>query len=138
LDIVSQLSAIELASVDGIGSELSVNVSDWFAKNKHIVEYFNSNNIAVSAKPSLKKSDILEGKSFIMTGSFADLDRDVFKDLVIEYGGKVASGISKKVQFCLLGSGAGPKKISDIAELQRNGVDIKIIDDKQFLSMIGK
>lgn len=138
LDVVSKLAPRELSCVTGIGDELAINASMWFAKNMHIVEFFIQNKIAISAKPSLKKSDLLGGKSFIMTGSFPELDRNVFKDLVSEFGGKVCSSISKNTSYVLLGDGAGPKKLKDINTLQSNGIDIKIIDDKEFLTMIGR
>jgi DNA ligase (NAD+) len=71
-----------------------------------------------------------------MTGSFADLDRDDFKDKVVEYGGKVSSGITKKVNFVLMGDGAGPAKVKQIADLQAQGFDIKVIGSQDFLKML--
>ena len=138
LSAIRTLAPRELASVAGIGDELSVNISEWMSTHRATLDYFIDNNIAVNAKPSLKTSDVLSGQTFIMTGSFPDLDRNVFKDLVVEHGGKIVSSISKKTQFILVGSGAGPAKIQEINKLQSAGVDIKVIDDKQFLKMIGK
>ena len=75
------------------------------------------------------KIHLLNGKTFIMTGSFPDLDRNVFKDLVVEFGGKVASSISKNTNYVLVGSGAGASKLNKISELKSMGVDINVIED---------
>jgi len=72
-----------------------------------------------------------------MTGKFdGGLDRNEFKELVSNNGGKIASGISSKVNFVLFGTGAGPAKSKQINDLQNKGNGIKKITDKDFLKMI--
>lgn len=137
LEGVLKASVGELSSIDGIGRELAESIVEWMQSHKDIVRWFIDNNVACNAKPSTKKSNTLAGLTLIMTGKFSDLPRDEFKELVIAHGGSVASGISKNVQYVLLGDGAGPTKQAKIDEINRSKPDtIKIIDSEAFLKMI--
>ena len=128
----------ELSIIEGVGDDLVGNIIDWISddNNRQIIEDLKSLNIAQKAKPNLKQSDKLDGKVLIMTGKFDGVGRDEFKKLVVEHGGTVSSGISKKVTHVLLGDGAGPAKIKKIDELKNAGHNIEIIDDVTFLQMI--
>lgn len=138
LQAVSKATVAEVESVSGVGHELAESIVEWFQNpdNMAMAQWFIDNNVACIAKPSRVKSDKLKDLVFIMTGSFDDLDRDDFKDKVVEYGGKVSSGITKKVNFVLMGDGAGPAKVKQIADLQAQGFDIKIIGSQDFLKML--
>lgn len=138
LQALSKATVAEVESVSGVGHELAESIVEWFQnpENMVMVQWFIDNNVACNTKPSRVKSDKLKDLVFIMTGSFDDLDRDDFKDKVVEYGGKVSSGITKKVNFVLIGDGAGPSKVKQIADLQAQGFDIKVIGSQDFLKML--
>ena len=128
----------ELSSIEGVGDDLVANIIDWISddNNRQIIEDLKSLEIAQKAKPNLKQSDKLEGKVLIMTGKFDGVGRDEFKKLVVEHGGTVSSGITKKVTHVLLGDGAGPAKVKKIDDLTNSGHKIEIIDDTTFMQMI--
>lgn len=128
----------ELESIPGIGHELAGNIADFRkdGSNRHLFRWFIDNNICTKAKPVKKASNKLKDMVFIMTGKFDGLDRSIFKDLVVEHGGKISSGITSKVNYVLVGDGAGPSKLNKISDLKKEGVDIKTITDKEFLKMI--
>ena len=136
LEAISKASARELELTDGVGTDLAESIVEWFGENKDIIDFFITNEIATKAKKLDKKSDKLDGKTIIMTGKSDKVGRDEFKKLVVENGGKVASGISKNTQFVVMCENAGPAKQKKIAELQAQGIDIKVITDTEFLDMI--
>lgn len=138
LEAVSKATVSEIEDIEGIGNELAESVVEWFQNqdNMDMIQYFIDNNIASEAKPSVKKSDKLKGITLIMTGKFDDLGRGEFKDLVAEHGGNLASGISKNVNYVLMGDGAGPAKSKKINDLQAQGIDIKVIGSQDFLKML--
>lgn len=138
LEALSKATVAGIESISGIGHELAESVVEWFQNpaNMEIAQYFIDNKIASEAKPSMKKSDKLTGLTLIMTGTFDDLSRGDFKDLVAEHGGTLASGISKNVNYVLMGDGAGPAKVKKINDLQQSGVDIKVIGSQDFLKML--
>lgn len=138
LEAVSKATVAQLESIDGIGNELAESIVEWFqnADNMTVAQFFIDNSIASEAKPSIVKSQKLKDLVFIMTGKFDDLGRGEFKDLVAENGGGLSSGITKKVNYVLMGDGAGPAKSKKINELLSQGVDIKVIGSTEFRKML--
>jgi len=136
LQAITNASVRELELTDGVGTDLAESIVEWFDENKDIIQFFIDNDIAVKAKKLDKKSDKLDGKTIIMTGKSDKIGRDEFKKMVTENGGKVASGISKNVDYVLMGENAGPAKQKKIADLQAQGVDIEVISDSEFFDMI--
>ena len=53
----------------------------------------------------------LSGKTFVITGSLS-MDRDKFKSIIEENGGKVISSISSKTSYLVAGEGGGGKRES--------------------------
>jgi len=137
LDAVCSLTKTEFISNKDIGEETALSIVQFFKENSSLVDFFVQNQIATKSKPGIKKvSTKLLGKSLIMTGSSDKIGRQEFKDLVVAHGGAVVSGISKKVNFVIVGEEAGPEKLKKIDELKRQGAPIKTINDTEFLKMI--
>ena len=79
----------------------------------------------------VKLSALLEGKSFVVSGTFTNLSREEIKSLIEQHGGKNQSGVSSKTDFLLAGDEAGPSKLEKAQKL-----NIKIIGETDFLNMI--
>lgn len=77
-------------------------------------------------------SDTLNGKSIVVSGTFAQYSREAYKDLIEQHGGKNVSSISKKTSFILAGENMGPSKLEKAKSL-----GIEIISEDDFLTMIG-
>ena len=111
-----------------------------FVKNQQVMlTNLKMSGVTFPVKENAVKSDKLVGKVCIMTGVFEKLGRDEFKKMVVENGGTICSGISKKTNIVLMGDGAGPKKVQAIADLQKAGYQITVytpetLDD--FLNLI--
>lgn len=65
----------------------------------------------------------LTGLSFVFTGLLQTLQREEGQNLVKQYGGKVTGAPSKKTDFIVLGSDAGPSKLKKIAEFALKTID---------------
>ena len=78
-----------------------------------------------SRKPETAEGspDCLQGLQFVISGVLEGFTRDEAKTLVINRGGKVLSGISKNVDYVILGANAGPKKLDQIADLGLKTLD---------------
>ena len=50
-----------------------------------------------------------EGKTFLFTGALNKLNRNRAKELVEKHGGTVLSGVSKKLDYLVVGEKAGSK-----------------------------
>jgi DNA ligase (NAD+) len=111
----------------GITENVANIFYNWINNNTELVNELVNMNIACNIATIEKTSNKLDGYVAIMTGTFNELDREVFKKLVIENGGTVCSSITKKTNLVLLGDNAGPKKITTINILVKSGYNIKII-----------
>jgi len=79
-----------------------------------------------------KKSNVLEGKTVVISGVFEKYSRDELKDLVEQHSGKMVGSISAKTSFILAGKNMGPSKLE-----KANKLNISIIGEDEFLKMIG-
>lgn len=75
----------------------------------------------------------LQGKTIVISGTFAHHSRDEYKDIIIKEGGKNAGSISKKTDFVLAGDNMGPAKREKCSSL-----GIPIVSEEEFLKMIEK
>ena len=81
----------------------------------------------------MRSSDILQGKSIVISGTFNRHSRDQYKALIEQHGGKNVGSISKKTDMVLAGENMGPAKLEKATAL-----NIPIIDEETFLGMIGE
>lgn len=74
----------------------------------------------------------LDGKTFVITGTLPGVTRDMASELIVSYGGKVTSSVSKKTSYLLAGADGG-SKLDKAAKL---GVDVISYED--LLKMINQ
>lgn len=113
LDLLSNASQLELQNVPGIGPNIAAGIADWFSRehNHKLLEKLKSAKVwpvGVSNK-SKQKSAILEGLTFVITGTLADYSRESIKELIEQHGGKVTDNVSKKTSYVLAGENPGSK-----------------------------
>lgn len=73
----------------------------------------------------------LEGNVFAITGVLDSLERDECADLILQYGGRVVSAVSKKVTHGVVGTDAGETKLQKLKQFKT-----LIIDEDGLFSMI--
>ena len=124
----------ELISVDEIGEKIANSIIE-FSQNSENVEIINSlksHNIQFEIDDSNKNvSSILVGKSFVISGIFANFTRDELKKLIESNGGKISSSISSKTTYLVAGSNMGPSKKEKAEKL-----NIKIISETELSNLI--
>ncbi len=124
LDELGETTAEELQNIEGVGPNIAQAVVDWFARprNQEVLKKLKSfgvwpkETISTSAAPGAR---ILEGLTFVITGSLPSLSRDEAKSLIQKHGGKVTDSISKKTSYLVLGENPGSK----LTKAQSLGVD---------------
>ena len=77
--------------------------------------------------------DELAGKTFLISGVFADYSREELTELIEAHGGKMLSSISSKLNFLVAGDKMGPSKLAKAEKLQ-----IPMITETELLEMINK
>lgn len=134
-DIVSlgNASLEELTGVNDIGQVSAGCIRDFFEdeKNKAIIRRLRESGVNMEAKTQSGGS-LLEGKTFVITGTLPNLERKEAAAMVEAQGGKVAGSVSKKTSYVLAGGQAG-SKLNKAREL-----GIAVIDEAEFLRMLEK
>ena len=77
-----------------------------------------------------RREGTLAGKTFVLTGTLDAFTRDEARQRIEEHGGAVASGVSKRVDYVIVGEEAGSKL--DKART----LGIPTLTEEQFLAMI--
>ena len=124
----------ELISVDEIGGKIANSIIEFSQKSENIeiINSLKSNNIQFEIDDSDKNvSSILLGKSFVISGVFANFSRDELKKLIESNGGKISSSISSKTTYLVAGSNMGPSKKEKAEKL-----NIKIISETELSNLI--
>ena len=135
IDMLASASADELMSVDGVGEVIAKSVISYFNndENKEIVNRLRSYGLQMERieEENSAQSNILEGKSIVISGVFEHHSRDEYKTIIEQNGGKNVGSISGKTSFILAGANMGPSKLEKAQKL-----GVKIMSEDEFLSLI--
>lgn len=135
IDTLMAASAADLAATKDIGPRIAESIVDYFGNpiNRSIVERLRAAGLQMrqSEEANEGRTDLLQGKSFVISGVFALHSRDEYKAMIELNGGKNVGSISKKTDYVLAGDNMGPAKREKAASL-----GIPIIDEQQFLAML--
>ncbi len=87
--------------------------------------------MAVGSESDEGRTELLAGKSIVISGVFNLHSRDEYKEMIERNGGKNVGSISKKTDFVLAGANMGPSKLEKAQKL-----GIPIVDEEAFLAML--
>ncbi len=125
----------ELIVVDEIGDKIAQSILDYFAElqNMMFIEKLRKYGLQLEYQETESQvlSDKLAGKSFVVSGVFANHSRDEIKALIEKHGGKNVGSISKKTDYVLAGENMGPSKLAKAESL-----GIPIINESDFEGMV--
>lgn len=137
IDRLMAMTEDELMAIEDVGPNIARGIIEFFAdeRNRSIVERLRSAGVTLDAPAvaDVRSSDILQGKSIVISGTFNRHSRDQYKALIEQHGGKNVGSISKKTDMVLAGENMGPAKLEKATAL-----NIPIIDEDTFLGMIGE
>jgi DNA ligase (NAD+) len=135
IDALAKASQEELLQVPEIGERIAQSVVAYFQDTDNQVFISRLKNAGLQfqheAVEIVSEGDSLAGKTFVISGTFQNFERDDLKIKIEANGGKVLSGVSGKLNFLVAGSEAGPSKIE-----KANKLGVKIISEDEFLQML--
>ena len=136
IDSIIQASVEELSAINTVGEVIALSVKAFFENpvNLDIVRRLQAAGLqfAKAEAPKSDKEQVLAGKSFVVSGVFANYSRDGIKETIEAYGGKNVSSISSKTDYVLAGDKMGPEK-----RKKAEALGIPIITEADFDAMIG-
>ncbi|MBT3313523.1 MAG: NAD-dependent DNA ligase LigA [Anaerolineae bacterium] len=114
LDALRAATQEELENIEGIGPNIAAAIVDWFLLpfNQQILGKLRdaglnpSNQLSVSNN---QEAGVLDGLTFVITGTLPSMSRTEAKEFIQANGGKVTGSVSKKTNYLLAGEKAGSK-----------------------------
>ena len=128
LNIIAPLHAL-----DGIGTTLIQQVLDWFAQPENIdlLKKLKAAGLKLEHTKAKDASQILQGFTFVITGTLPTLSRSQARTLIESHGGKVTSSVSKRTSYLVAGEKAG-SKLTKAQNLQ-----VPILDEAALHQLMG-
>ena len=137
IDNLMNASFEDLIGVDEIGDRIAESLVNYFdtPDNLDRIEFLKQKGLtfAVSEEDASKRTNLLEGKSIVVSGVFSKMSRDDIKTLIEDNGGKNTSSVSKNTSFVVAGENMGPSKL---AKAEKLGIELFSEDD--FLKLVSK
>ncbi len=137
MENLQQMTLEQLTATPDIGPVIAQNIVDFLNEpvNAANIEALKKAGVQMELSPDklAPAGTALEGKTIVISGTFARHSRDEYKEIITREGGKNAGSISKKTSFVLAGENMGPAKREKCAQL-----GIPMISEEEFLAMLDK
>jgi len=134
IDSLASANMNELLQVEEIGDKIATSIIAFFSDktNLQTIEALKKAGVNFTAKkPEIE--NLLNGSSFVVTGTLKNYTRESIKETIEKFGGKSVSSLSKNTDYLLVGESAGSK-----LEKAQKISTIKIINEEEFEKLIGR
>lgn len=123
---------VELDSIENIGPAVLKSVKDFFAdkNNLNFIKKLEKNGVVIEKAKKIKAGKFT-GMQFVLTGTLSEMSREIAKEKILSFGGKVVGSVSKHTSYVVAGLEPGSK----LQNAEKLGV--KVLDEKEFLNMLG-
>lgn len=127
-----EINLEDLEKLPDIGPVVAKSIYDWFqdGQNIELLKKLEKNGVTVKITKTKLTNRVLEGKSFVLTGTLGGLTRDEAKAKIRELGGDISSSVSKNTDYVVAGAEPGSKYDKAVK------LGVRIITEEQFISMI--
>jgi DNA ligase (NAD+) len=135
IDRLMEMTQVELEGIEDVGPRIAESIAEYFAApvNRENIERLRAAGLqmCIVEHKTNASSDVLSGKSIVISGVFSKHSRDEYKAIIEQNGGKNVGSISKKTDFVLAGENMGPAKLEKAQKL-----GVAIINEDEFLAML--
>ena len=133
LDVIMQAGAGQLLAVPDVGPIVAQSIVDFFAEshNREVVQQLRASGVHWEEHEGVSTQLLpLSGKTFVLTGTLASLNRDEAKSRLEALGAKVAGSVSKKTDYVVAGVEAGSKLD------KARALNVPVLEERQFLQLL--
>ena len=134
MDALRAASLEKLAETDEVGDIIAASVHEFLSSDSgaHIVDDLIMSGVKmdVDKAAAATVSDVLQGKTLVVTGKLVEYTRDEIKALIKQHGGKAGSSVSSKTDFLVAGEKAGSKLT------KAESLGVQILSESQFRQLI--
>ena len=136
IDQLQWANVEQLTAIDDVGEQIAKNIIAYFndLSNLEIINRLREAGVQMDSQEEEEQapqSDILLGKSIVVSGVFSHHSRDEYKAMIEAHGGKNVGSVSKKTSFILAGENMGPEK-----RKKAESLGVEILTEEQFLELI--
>jgi DNA ligase (NAD+) len=121
----------ELVNVPDVGEKVAGSIRDYFADpdNLIFIEKLQAAGLRFQTEERIQhvEGNALAGLTLLYTGTFKNYSRTEIEDKIEANGGKLVSGVSKKLSLLIVGDSPGPSKIQKAEQL-----GVKMISEEDF------
>jgi DNA ligase (NAD+) len=142
---IRTVTAEELAAIHTVGEIIAAKVVSGLKANEALIDLLLEEvRLIEGPTPTPVVSDAdgpFAGKSVVFTGKLERCDRKSAQKMVQGAGGETPSGVTKTLDFLVIGDGKEGKKSSKQVKGEKlvgDGAALKIISESEFLAMIGE
>jgi DNA ligase (NAD+) len=131
LDLIQQATIDELETISDIGPIVALNIHRFFQQthNVEIIQRLLSSGVFWKCSED-EGSLVLDGMSFVLTGSLQEMTREEAKQRLISLGAKVTGSVTNKTNYVVFGENPGSKYEKAIA------LGIETLNETSFTKMI--
>lgn len=127
----------QLCTLEDIGPKVASSVFHFFQASENIHLLTELEKLGVNLTQAKDREAVtgglFSGKTFLFTGTLAQLKRNDAEARVEAKGGKILSSVSSKLNYLVVGSDAGSK----LEKAKKLGT-VKVLSEDEFLDMIDK
>lgn len=133
IEALQNASEEELSTIEGIGPIVARSITSFFKHDgSRMLQALLDAGIKPIGPETGVASKVLEGKTFVITGTLSSMTRAEAEQKIRELGGVALPNVSRKTNYLVVGSEPGSK----LEKAKKLGVPI--IDEAQFLALIGE
>jgi DNA ligase (NAD+) len=120
-----------LTRINDIGPKVAETIRDFFSneRNLALVDRLRAAGLTFTAEKRVTTS-ILEGLTFVLTGTLPNLTRESAKEKIESAGGRVSGSVSKKTSYVVAGEEAGSKLD------KATSLGVPILDEQGLLALL--
>ena len=137
MEALENATVEELTAVNEIGGKIAQSIVTFFRdeRSRELVSRLREYGLRmeVTEQAGMNGSDVLAGKTIVISGVFNHHSRDEYKELIERHGGKNSGSISAKTSFVLAGDNMGPAKREKAQSL-----GVKLMSESEFLELINE
>ena len=135
IDALLAADAEEVEQVEGIGPVLAASLQEELSDEGvlELIQRLRERGLRFELDESERRPEggPLEGRTFVLTGTLAELTREEASGLIKRAGGKVTGSVSKKTDYVVAGDSPGSK----LAKAEELGVEV--LDEAGLRELVG-
>ncbi|MBN2216734.1 MAG: NAD-dependent DNA ligase LigA [Pirellulales bacterium] len=133
IDALTEATVDQLSGVNEIGPIIAQSVHDYLHGDygRRTIDELRGLGVVMSeAQTDEETSDVLAGKTLVVTGTLKKYTRDEIEELITRHGGRAASSVSKNTDYVVAGEKAG-SKLDKAREL-----GVTVLTEEQFENLL--